>query len=370
MKVPFLDLKAQNAALKQEILPIWGELLEEAEFIGGPQVSAFEEEFAALLGSGHCVAVGSGTDALRFALLALGLAPGDEVITAPNSFIATSEAISQAGGRVVFADVDPLSYNLDPERVAAAITPRTRAIVPVHLYGQTAEMDAIGAIAKRHGLCVVEDACQAHLATHRGRMAGTMGGAAAFSFYPGKNLGACGEAGAVTTNDSALAARMRMLRNHGQNEKYYHQIEGYNGRCDALQAAALRVKLKHLPDWCRARRQHAELYCRLLAGVPRIKLPQVVPGNEHVFHLFVVQVANRERVKAEMAERGVECGLHYPLPLHLQRAYADRGWQEGDYPVAEAGSRRLLSLPIYAELSPEAISYVCQMLKEVVDEHN
>ncbi|MBW1796072.1 MAG: DegT/DnrJ/EryC1/StrS family aminotransferase [Deltaproteobacteria bacterium] len=264
MQVPFLDLKTQNRALKAEILPLWEEILDSAAFIAGKHVSAFEEEFASACSVKHCVAVNSGTDALRFIFLALDLKPGDEVITVPNTFIATTEAITQASGNIVFVDIDPETYNMDPTKIEAAITPKTRGIVPVHLYGQPADMDPILAIAERHGLWVVEDACQAHLAEYRDRKAGSMGIAAAFSFYPGKNMGACGEGGAVTTNDEDLAAKVRMLRDHGQAKKYYHDMEGYNGRCDALQAAALRVKLKHLPAWNEARRKNAKRYFELL----------------------------------------------------------------------------------------------------------
>jgi len=245
-EVPFLDLRSQNRALKGEILPLWEEILDSAGFIGGKHVSAFEEEFASACSVTHCVAVNSGTDALRFIFLALDLESGDEIITVPNSFIATTEAITQAGGRIIFADIDPDTYNIDSAKIEEVITPRTRGIVPVHLYGQSVDMDPILSIADKYCLWVVEDACQAHLAEYKGRKAGSMGIAGAFSFYPGKNMGACGEGGAVTTNDENLAAKVRMLRDHGQSRKYRHEMEGYNGRCDALQAAALRVKLKHL----------------------------------------------------------------------------------------------------------------------------
>ena len=266
MEIPFLDLKAQNRALKKEILRFWEEILDTASFIGGKHVNGFEEEFASACSVKHCIAVNSGTDALRFIFLGLGLRPGDEVITVPNTFIATTEAISQAGGNITFVDINPDTYNMDPAKIELAITPRTKGIVPVHLYGQTADMDSILAIAEKHGLWVVEDAAQAHLAEYKGRKTGSMGIAAAFSFYPGKNMGACGEGGAVTTNDSDLAVKIRMLRDHGQTRKYHHKIEGYNGRCDALQVAALRVKLKHLPIWNEARRKKAQSYFKLLTS--------------------------------------------------------------------------------------------------------
>ena len=364
MEVPFLDLKAQHRAIRDEILPLWEEVLDSAWFAGGPQVTAFEEEFAAACGVEHCVAVASGTAALRCIFRAFDLVPGDEVITAPNTFIATTEAISQAGGRVVFADVDPGTYNLDPDKVEAAITPQTRGIVPVHLYGQPADMDPILEIAEKNGLWVVEDAAQAHLAQYKGRPCGSMGVAAAFSFYPGKNMGACGEAGAVTTNDAQLAGRIRMLRDHGQAKKYHHDLEGYNARCDALQGAALRVKLKHLPEWNEARRAHAQQYCRLLEDCDAVTLPEVLDGVLPVWHLFVIQVDNRDAVQATLKDKGVATGLHYPVPLHLQKAYAGLGLPEGAFPVTEAYAKRLLSLPMFPELTENQVAYVCECLKE------
>lgn len=366
MNIPFLDLKAQNSGLKAEILPIWAEILDSAAFIGGAYVTAFEEEFASLTRTRYCIALNSGTDALRFILLALGLNPGEEVITVPNTFIATTEAISQAGGRPVFVDIDPETYTLDPGKIEEAITPRTKGIVPVHLYGQPAAMDAITAIAKKHTLWVVEDACQAHLAEYQGRPAGSLGRAAAFSFYPGKNLGACGDAGAVTTDDPELAATIAMLRDHGQSRKYYHAREGYNGRCDALQAAALSVKLKHLPQWTAARRRHAQRYRELLGNIPGLTLPRTAPDNLPAYHLFVVQVANRDLVVEALAEKGITTGLHYPLPLHRQEAYAHLHLPAGSFPVAEACAERLLSLPLYPELTEEQLVFVCDSLKEVL----
>lgn len=368
MKIPILELTAQHRLLKREILAQWEEILDAAAFVGGRQVELFEAEFAQACASQHCVAVNSGTDALRFIFIALGLAPGDEVITTPYTFIATSEAITQAGGKVVFVDIDPATYTMDPARLAAAIGPRTKGIVPVHLYGQPAAMDEIQAIAKAHTLWVVEDACQAHLAEHHGRRAGSMGMAAAFSFYPGKNLGACGEGGAVTTGDAQLAATIRMLRDHGQAQKYYHDMEGYNGRCDALQAAALRVKLPYLAERNEARRQHASRYGRLLAKANLI-LPRTAPGNLHVFHLFVVQVANRDAVARALAEKGIGTGLHYPVPLHRQKAYAGLGLPAGSFPVAEGCAASILSLPMYPELSEAEIDYVCACLLDIVGEH-
>jgi dTDP-4-amino-4,6-dideoxygalactose transaminase len=366
MTIPFLDLKAQNSALRQEILPLWAEILDSAAFVGGKYVKDFEQEFAALTHSTHCVALNSGTDALRFIFLALGLHSGGEVITVPNTFIATTEAISQSGGKPVFVDIDPGTYTLDPSKIEAAITPKTKGIVPVHLYGQPAEMDAIIAIAKKHQLWVVEDACQAHLAEYNGRTVGTLGRAAAFSFYPGKNLGACGDAGAVTTNDFELATTITMLRDHGQIRKYFHAMEGYNGRCDALQAAALSVKLKYLPQWTEARRRHARRYRELLRDIPGLILPQAIPGNQSVYHLFVIQVENRDHLMQELQKKGVSTGLHYPLPLHRQEAYAHLHLPAGSFPIAEACAERLLSLPLYPELNDAQIVFVCESIKDIL----
>jgi dTDP-4-amino-4,6-dideoxygalactose transaminase len=366
MQVPFLDLRAQHQSVKNEILPLWQEILETAAFIGGKHVAALEEEFAAACGVRHAVAVSNGTDALVFIFKALGVKPGDEVIVPANTFIATSEAVSIAGGKVVFVDVRPDTYNIAPALIEAAVTPRTKGIVPVHLYGQCADMDPILALAEKRRLWVVEDAAQAHLAEYKGRKAGSMGVAAEFSFYPGKNMGACGDAGAVVTNAPALAEKVRMLRDHGSRVKYYHDFEGHNGRCDALQAAALRIKLKHLPAWNEARRAVATKYLQRLTGVKGVILPAVADGCLPVWHLFVVQVDNRDAVVDALKERGIATGLHYPVPLHLQKAYAHLGPREGAFPVTEAYSRRLLSLPMFAEMTDEQTAYVCDNLKAIV----
>jgi dTDP-4-amino-4,6-dideoxygalactose transaminase len=366
MHVPFLDLKAQHAPLKEEILGCWSEILDTAGFIGGPQVAALEKEFAAACGTSHCIAVSNGTDALIFIFKALGLKPGDEVIVPADTFIATSEAVSLAGGRPVFVDVLPDTYNVDPDKLASAITLRTKGIVPVHLYGQTADMDPIWDIARKHGLWVVEDAAQAHLAEYKGREAGSMGVAAGFSFYPGKNMGACGDAGAVTTSDAALADTIRKLRDHGSAKKYHHEFEGHNGRCDAIQAAALRVKLRHLPQWNASRRAVARRYQELLGDVRRVRLPRVAAQCLPVWHLFVAQVEDRDSVQQALHERGIATGLHYPVPLHLQQAYAHVGLRAGAFPVTEALARRLLSLPMFPELTEDQIAYVCTALREVI----
>ena len=368
MQVPFLDLKAQNRALKAEILPLWEEILDSAGFIGGKHVNAFEEEFASACSVKRCIAVNSGTDALRFIFLALGLEPGDEIITIPNTFIATTEAITQAEGKIVFVDIDPDTYNIDPAKIEEVITPRTKGIVPVHLYGQPADMDPILSIADKYGLWVVEDACQAHLAEYKGRKAGSVGIAGAFSFYPGKNMGACGEAGAVTTNDKNLAAKVRMLRDHGQSKKYHHEMEGYNGRCDALQAAALRVKLKHLSAWNEVRRKNAQHYFELLEDTDGIKLPVIHTNCLSVFHLFVIQVKDRDIVQKALRKMGISTGLHYPIPLHLQKAYERMGLPPMSFPATEACAKRILSLPMYPKLSEEQISYVCDCVGEVLKE--
>ena len=370
MQIPFLDLKAQNQSLRDPILSLWQDILDSAGFIGGKHVAGFEEEFAKACSAKHCVAVSNGTDALMLIFKALGLEPGDEVIVPANTFIATSEAVTHAGGNVVFVDVLPDTYNMDPRQIEAAITGRTRGIVPVHLYGQPADMDPILAVARRHNLWVVEDAAQAQLAEYKGRRTGSMGIAAGFSFYPGKNLGACGDAGAVVTNDEALAGRVRKLRDHGSAKKYFHDMEGHNGRCDALQAAALRVKLQHLPKWNEARRRVARQYAELLSGVEGVVLPAVAEGCLPIWHLFVIQVEDRDGVQAALNEQGVSTALHYPVPLHLQSAYAHLGLGEGSFPVAEAYAKRLLSLPMFPELSSEQIAYVCERVKEAVAERS
>lgn len=366
MQIPWIDIRQQNAALRDEILPLWDEILTEAQFVGGKHLEAFEREFAAACGVPHCCAVSNGTDALRLIFHGLGVQPGDEIITVPNTFIATTEAIVQAGGSVVFVDVDPETYTMDPVALESAITPRTRGIVPVHLYGQTADMDPIIEIAQRHGLWVVEDAAQAHLAEYKGRRAGSMGIASAFSFYPGKNLGACGEAGAVATTSKELAERVRILRDHGQATKYYHEVNGYNNRCDALQTAALRVKLKYLPQWNERRRDVAAQYLNQLSGIDGLVLPTVHPDRLHVWHLFVVQLEDRDRVHEELKERGVSTSFHYPLPLHLQRAYIDLGCGRGSFPVTEAMAERLLTLPLFPEITKEEVSFVCDQLTDIV----
>jgi len=377
MNVPFLDLKVQYKSIETEVLPMITEAMSNAAFIGGPQVTGFESEFAQFCDSKYCAGVNSGTDALRFALMAVGVGPGHEVITVPNTFIATSEAISQVGAKPVFVDVDPITYNMAPGKLedylkkrlspsASNLTPRPKAVLPVHLYGQPADMDAVLEIAEKHNLSVVEDACQAHGALYKGRKAGSMGSVGCFSFYPGKNLGAYGEGGAAVTQDEALANKIRMIRDHGQAQKYFHDMEGYNGRLDAIQAGVLRIKLKRLEGWNQARRKNAAYYDRLLSGVEGITLPKEADYARHVYHLYVILVDNRDSLQKYLSEKGIGTGLHYPQPLHLQKAYTHLGYKEGTFPVTENAAKRLLSLPMFPELSKEQIEYVVECIKEFV----
>ncbi|MGB9692298.1 MAG: DegT/DnrJ/EryC1/StrS family aminotransferase [Candidatus Sumerlaeaceae bacterium] len=370
MKVPFLDLQTPHRELWSEIRDEFEKTFHAAAFVGGPHIAAFEEEFAQFCGVTGCASVNSGTDAIRLALLAMAVGAGDEVIVPAHTFIATSEAVSQTGARPVFVDIEPVTYTLDAAAVERAITPRTKAIIPVHLYGQCADMDAILAIAKQHSLLVLEDACQAHGAMYKGRPAGSMGHAAAFSFYPGKNLGACGEAGAVTSNDPEIIRKVKMLRDHGQSQKYYHDVEGYNARMDALQAIVLRAKLRRLADWNKARQRCAQHYSQRLAESPKIIVPRTLPHNTHVFHLYVILVENRDALQSYLAEHGVGTGLHYPLPLHLQKAYAHMGHKEGDLPVTERVAHTLLSLPMFPTLSVEQIDYVCDRILDWVEKNS
>lgn len=366
MQVPFLDLATHHEPLRLEIEQAIGRVLDSSAFAGGPFVAQFEREFAAYCGSSHAVGVGSGTEALWLTLLALGVGPGDEVVTVPHTFVATVEAISFLGARPVFVDINPETYTLDPEGLELAISPRTKAIVPVHIFGQTADMDPILEIAGRAGVPVVEDACQAHGAAYKGCKAGSMGIAGCFSFYPGKNLGALGEAGAVVTHSQDLCEQVRMLRDHGQAGKYHHVKMGWNGRMDGLQGAVLQVKLKHLDQTNAARRAHAALYRRLLDSCASIGLPHEASYALHVYHLFVVRVAERDKVLADLADRGVACGVHYPKPVHLQPAYRALGYSEGSFPVAERCAREYLSLPMYPELSPRQVEHVARALRSVV----
>lgn len=362
-EIPFVDLKAQYATLREEILAAIADVLDGMQLFLGPRQRAFEADFARYCEAAACVSVSNGTDALELALRALGVGPGDEVITQPNSFIATAEGISAAGATPVFVDVDEHTATLDPALLEARITPRTKAIIPVHLYGRPTDMDGILAVARKHGLRVIEDACQAHGATYRGRRAGSLGDMACFSFYFSKNLGAYGEGGAITTNDPELAERARLYRDHGSRIRYEHEIVGRNARMDEMQAAILGVKLAHLDGWNQRRRSNAAQLSQALAGTS-VELPQ--PGGDdicEVFHLYVVRHPERDALKQFLADRGIATGIHYPRPIHLQPAYADLGHAPGDFPVSERLSATVLSLPMYAELTDEQIAHIADAVR-------
>jgi len=362
-QVPFVDLASQYRSIAAEIDEAVSRVIRETDFILGREVGRFEEEFASFCEAKWAVGVDSGTSALELALRAYEIGPGDEVITAANSFIASALAISHAGATPVLVDVDADTYAIEVATIERAITSRTKAIIPVHLYGHPADMEPIMRLAQRHGLVVIEDACQAHGARYKGKRAGSLGHAAAFSFYPGKNLGAYGDGGAVVTSDDAIAKRLGMLRNYGQREKYQHMFRGYNRRLDTLQAAVLRIKLKHLEEWNDARRQHAKTYCRLL-GQTGIGVPRAAAHSESVWHLYVIQTDQRDAMKEYLASRGIGVGIHYPIPIHLQPAYRDLGYRPGDFPVTEECARRILSLPMYAELTPEIVNRVAETTNE------
>jgi len=386
--IPFLDLVSPHADMEEQLVAVFRAALRSAAFVGGKAVQEFENAFAEFCEVDHCVGVGSGTDALRFALMAAGVSHGDSVLTVPNTFIATTEAISQAGAHPEFVDVDERTYNMDPEKLRAyletncdqdqvtgrPISRRTHrtisAIVPVHLYGQTADMDPILELAETYNLMVVEDACQAHGSEYLSRKsgcrqkAGSMGKAAAFSFYPGKNLGACGEAGAVTTNDPDLAQKVRMLRDHGQAEKYYHDIEGYNGRLDAIQAGILRLKLDYLSEWNTQRRDKAEVYRALLSSVEGLILPFEPSWARAVYHLYVVTIQDRQALQNDLKAAGIGTGIHYPIPLHLQKAYGTLGYDKGDFPITEKIAPTILSLPMYPQLTRSEQENIAQAVKE------
>ena len=444
MNVPFLDLVTPHKELEEELVAVFRDCLRNAAFVGGAQVSEFEKEFAQFCETKHCIAVNSGTDALRFSLIAAGIGPGDEVITVPNTFIATAEAISQTGATPAFVDIDERTYNMDPNKLedylkrrskeqgarskecgtgnsqlgtgsknlhleprTSHLTARPKAVLPVHLYGQPAEMDSIVEIAERYGLIVIEDACQAHGALYyskkedKWKKAGSMGLAAAFSFYPGKNLGACGEGGAVTTNDEGIALKVRMLRDHGQAKKYYHDFEGYNGRLDAIQTGILRAKLKRLHEWNEMRRQKAALYNQLLSNnselatrnpkpatrksQPSTRNPQPATRNsDHppldtvitpfepswtkaVYHLYIIRTKKRDELQKYLTANGIGTGLHYPVPLHLQKAYSHLRYVEGDFPMTEKVAKELLSLPMYPTLTVKELEHVVSAIREFVD---
>jgi dTDP-4-amino-4,6-dideoxygalactose transaminase len=366
MRIPFIDLAAHHAAIRPEIDTAIAAVIDRNAFASGPFVAQFEQHFAAYCGTDHAVGVASGTDALWLALLALGIGPGDEVITVPSTFMATAEAISYTGARPVFVDIAESTYTLDPALLERAITPHTRAIVPVHLFGQPADMEPILGIAQQRKLPVIEDACQAHGATYNERRAGSFGTAGCFSFYPGKNLGAFGEAGAITTNDPDLAARLRMFRDHGRARKYHHDVIGWNARMDGIQGAVLDVKLKYLERANDLRRQHAAQYHQQLADLHDLILPQEAPRTRHVYQIYAVRVPHRDEALRELDQRGVQCGIHYPVPVHLQSAYRHLGFGPESFPVAERCADEFLSLPMFPELTVNQIAAVADAIRDVL----
>lgn len=365
MKVPFVDLHAQYLSIKSEIDSAIAEIIAKSEFIRGPQVDRFEQAFANALGVKHCISCANGTDAIYVAMRALNLKPGDEVITTAHSWIATSETITQAGGRVVFCDTDNDTFTIDTAAIESKITPRTVGIIPVHLYGQPADMDAVMAIAKKHNLWVIEDCAQAHLARYKGRLVGTFGNIATFSFYPGKNLGAYGDAGCIVTNDSKLAEWMTTFARHGG--KGEHVMEGINSRMDGIQGAVLNVKLPHLNDWTNRRVQIAAEYTKLLGGVGDVVTPTVGKDRTHVYHLYVIRTNARDELRAFLSEQGIATVLNYPKALPFYPAYAYLKHRPEDFPVAYANQSRIVSLPIYPEMSHDMISYVCDAIKQFCD---
>jgi dTDP-4-amino-4,6-dideoxygalactose transaminase len=365
MKVPYLDLKAQYRSIKPEIDAAIARVLDSCQFVLGSEVAAFEQEYAAYCGAAECVALNSGTSALHLALQAAGVGPGDEVITVPFTFIASVAAITYTGARPTLVDIDPRSFTMNPAAVEAAITPRTKAILPVHLYGQTADMDPILDVARKHGLIVIEDAAQAHGAKYKGRTAGSIGDIACFSFYPAKNLGAYGEGGAVTTSNPAYARIIRMLRDWGQDRKYHHVLHGYNYRMEGLQGAILRVKLRHLNAWTEARRAVAGKYNQLLAGCG-LELPVEMPLARHVYHVYTLRAEERDGLQAALHAEGIQTAVHYSTPVHLQPAYGSLGYGKGAFPQAEAAAERVLSLPMYPELSAQAVAEVAGAVKKAL----
>ncbi len=363
MKVPFVDLKAQYSSIKNDVDAAMAKVIQNTAFIGGDEVREFEKAFGQACNRNFCVGVGNGTDALFIAMMGLGIGSGDEVITAANSFIATSEAVTRTGAKVVFVDVQAETYTLDPQLVEKAVTPKTKAILPVHLYGRMADMNAILEIAGRHNLFVIEDAAQAHLCRYEDQVAGSMGDVACFSFYPGKNLGAYGDGGAMVTNDEDLAKRMRMFANHGRVSKYDHEFEGVNSRLDGLQVAVLRIKLGHLQEWNDRRYRNALLYKKYLEGVDGVVLPEIPAAGSHIFHLFVVRVKNRDELQSYLKEKGVATGVHYPIALPNLLAYRYLDHAPSDFPVSSRYQGEILSLPMYPELREEQIAYVAECIR-------
>jgi dTDP-4-amino-4,6-dideoxygalactose transaminase len=367
MQVPFLNLRLHHEPIRAELRAAIEEVIDSSAFAGGSFVERFEREFAGFCGAQHACGVGNGTDALWFALLALGIGPGDEVVTVPSTFMATAEAISYCGATPVFVDIDEDTYTMDAAQLEGAITTRTKAIIPVHLFGQMADMDAILQVARKHGLPVVEDACQAHGAEYKGSRAGTMGDAGCFSFYPGKNLGALGEAGAAVTNNAGLKRKMDVLRDHGQARKYHHAMIGWNGRMDGIQAAALSVKLKLLAEGNARRREHALRYGELLAGLDEIILPKTAADRVHVFHIYAIRAPRRDELMQSLSQQGIASGIHYPIPVHLQEAYRSLGLARGAFPVAERCADEFVSLPMFPELTPDQVEAVARAVRSWVE---
>jgi dTDP-4-amino-4,6-dideoxygalactose transaminase len=385
MKVPFLDLKAQYESIKDEINEAIQKVLDSCAFAGGPFVEEFENNFAQFCQVKNCIGVGSGTEALWMALLALGVGPGDEVITVPNTFIATAESISFCGATPVFVDIDEQTYTMDPQRLKEFVeqhcklnrstnqlinksTKRpVRAIIPVHIFGQPADMDPIIEIARAYNLFVIEDACQAHGAEYKGKRAGSIGDAGCFSFYPGKNLGAYGEAGAIVTNDSELSEKMSMFRDHGQSKKYYHDMIGWNARMDGFQGAVLNVKLRHLPAWNDARRNNARQYNELLADIDGIVKPVEATYAKHVYHVYALRLHNREKVMTDLARKEIFCGIHYPVPVHLQDAYLSAEMRNGNCTISEKCAEEYISLPMFPELTRQQIEYVSETIYKIIN---
>lgn len=366
MRVPFLDLASHHAPLRGEINAAIEEVIDSGAFAGGPFVAGFEKDFAAYCNCPHAIGVGSGTDALWLTLLASGVGPGDEVITVPNTFMATAEAITYCGAKPVFVDVDESTHTMDPAGIEQAITFRTKAVIPVHLFGQPADMDPILRIAHAHGLVVIEDAAQAHGAEYKGRRAGSLGDAGCFSFYPGKNLGAFGEAGAVVTGNQELQEKIRILRDHGQTQKYHHALVGWNARMDGIQAAVLGVKLRHLENGNQLRRSHAAQYDQAFTGIEELLTPSEASYARHVYHIYAIRIRERDEVIEMLAKMGVACGIHYPVPIHLQQAYQSLGYEAGAFPIAERAARQLISLPMFPELTPSQVEVVAEGVKEAV----
>jgi len=364
MNIPFVDLKTQYKTIKTEIDEAIKDIIDNTAFIGSPKIKEFEDNFAKFNEAKHAIALNSGTDALFFTLKAMGIKEGDEVITVPNTFIATTEAITRNNASIKFVDIDKDTYEIDPNLIEKAITSKTKAILPVHLYGQIADMEAIKEIAEKHNLMILEDACQAHNAAFNNKKAGHYSTAAAFSFYPGKNLGAYGDAGIITTNNDEIARKIRMLRDHGRTSKYESIEEGFSSRMDGIQAAVLNTKLNHLENWTEMRRKNAKLYNKLLQGIKGIILPIEHEKAKHVYHLYVIRTEQRDNLLDFLKKNGISAGIHYPIPLHLQPVYKHLNHKEGDFPITENSSKEILSLPMFPELTQEQITYICEKIKE------